>query len=60
MRQRIDLDKIYGRAVRRIEVTRYDERPTLTPPATCPLTLDQLLTASIEDLEAAVSAHIVG
>lgn len=55
MRQRIDLDKIYGRAVRQIEVTRYDGRPALTPPATCPVTLDQLLTVSIEDLEAAVS-----
>jgi hypothetical protein len=59
MRQRIDLEKLYKRALRQIEVTRYDGRPALTPPTMCPVTLDQLLTASVEDLETAVSSQTV-
>jgi hypothetical protein len=56
MRQRIDLAKIYNRAKRQIDLLRYGGKSALTPPATCPVTLEQLLTASVEDLEAAVSA----
>jgi hypothetical protein len=54
MRQRIDLAKIYDRAVRQFELTRYAGTPGRTPPLTCPVTLDQLLTGSCTDLEAAV------
>jgi hypothetical protein len=56
MRQRIDLAKLYDRARRQIDLLRYGGKRAMTPPATCPVTLDQLLTASVEDLEAAVSA----
>lgn len=55
MRQRIELDKVYDRAVRQIEQTIYGGKPALTPPAICPATLDQLLNAPCADLEAAFS-----
>jgi predicted nucleotidyltransferase len=55
MRQRIDLEKLYGRAVRQIELTRYDGKSGVTPPAGCPVTLDLLLSASVAELEAAIS-----
>jgi hypothetical protein len=57
MRQRIDLARLYGRAVRQIELTRYGGKPGLAPPADCPVTLDPLLTAGCEDLEAAFSTQ---
>jgi hypothetical protein len=57
MRQRIDLAKIYNRAKRQIDLMRYTGKPALAPPGVCPVSLDQLLTASIEDLEAAFSAQ---
>jgi Domain of unknown function DUF29 len=60
MRQRIDLPKIYNRAKQQIDVLRYGGRPAQASPATCPVTLDQLLTASPEDLEAAVSSQPAG
>ena len=55
MRQRIVLEEIYDRAQRQIEPLRYSGRPALTPPAVCPVTLDQLLTSARADLEAAFS-----
>jgi hypothetical protein len=55
MRQRIDLAKIYDRAARQIELTRYGGKAGLTPPMACPVTLDQLLTAPCADLESTVS-----
>jgi hypothetical protein len=60
MRQRIDLAKLYNRAVRQIEVLCYGGKPARVPPTSCPVTLDQLLTASVQDLEAAVSARAAG
>jgi hypothetical protein len=60
MRQRIDVVTIYGRAIRQIGLTQYGGKPALTPPATCPVTLDQLLTAPVEKLEAAFSARSSG
>jgi hypothetical protein len=57
MRQRIDLAKIHARAARQIELIQYGGNPGLAPPETCPVTLDQLLTAPVEDLEAAFSAR---
>jgi hypothetical protein len=56
MRQRIDLDAIYARAVLQIEPLRYGGRPALAAPTTCPVTLDALLSASCSDLEAAFRA----
>jgi hypothetical protein len=56
MRQRIDLDGIWRTAVRQIEPRRYGGHPALPAPAVCPVTLDQLLTGSISDLEAAFAA----
>jgi len=60
MRQRIELAKLYNRAVRQIELLRYGGKAALAPPTTCPVTLDQLLTAAVQDLEVAVSAHTAG
>jgi hypothetical protein len=42
MRQRIDLAKLYKRALRRMPETIYDQQP-LPVPAACPVTLDELL-----------------
>lgn len=53
MRQRIDLDRLYERAVRQFAVTRYGDAPSNPAPPTCPVTLDQLLTADCLDLEVA-------
>jgi len=60
MRQRIDIGKIYERAPRQIELARYGGKPAVTPPAECPVTLDQLLSASCADLEAAFSTQQAG
>jgi hypothetical protein len=56
MRQRIDLAKIHARAVRQIGLLEYGGRPASPPPVTCPVTLDQLLTVPVEELEAAFRA----
>jgi hypothetical protein len=53
MRQRIDLAKIYDRAKRQIELLSYGGKSALPPPGGCPVTLDQLLTASVAELESA-------
>ena len=53
MRQRIDLAALHARAARQVGQLRYDGRPAHPPPAACPVTLDQLLTAPVGDLEAA-------
>ena len=53
MRQRIDLAAIYARAVLQIEPLRYGGRQPRTPPATCPVALDDLFNARCDDLEAA-------
>jgi hypothetical protein len=56
MRQRIDLDATYARALLQIEPLRYGGRPALAAPKICPTTLDALLSASCSDLEAAFRA----
>jgi hypothetical protein len=43
MRQRIDLDKLYREARRRLPA-KIDNVPPLPVPETCPLTLDELLS----------------
>jgi hypothetical protein len=58
MRQRLNLDAIYARAALQIEPLRYGGTPALAAPKTCPATLDDLLTISSSDLEAAfLAAH---
>ena len=52
MRQRLDLDAIYARALLQTEPLRYGGKPALAAPAICPVTLDELLTATCADLEA--------
>ena len=44
MRQRIDLAKLYDGALKQVEGTRYDGVAPRDWPATCPFTLDELLT----------------
>jgi hypothetical protein len=56
MRQRIDLNAIYARAVLQIEPLRYGGAPQLAAPGACSVTLDQLLTMSCRDLEGAFTA----
>jgi hypothetical protein len=53
MRQRIDLAALYARAVLQIVPLRYGGREPLPAPTICPVTLDELLTASSDELEAA-------
>lgn len=53
MRQRIDLESVYARAVLQIAPLRYGGAAPLGAPATCPVTLDELLTAPCDKLEAA-------
>jgi uncharacterized protein DUF29 len=60
MRRRIDLANIYQRAVQQIALTQYGGNLAAAPPATCTVTLDQLLTASCADLEAAFSSQTGG
>ncbi len=52
MRQKIDLDRLYGIARAQISVATYDGRSGLLPPEACPFTLDQLLTGHAQALEA--------
>jgi hypothetical protein len=56
MRQRIDVEAIYARAMLQIAPLRHGGRPALAAPPTCPVTLDALLTASCEELEVAFRA----
>jgi hypothetical protein len=53
MRQRIDLETIYARAVLQIEPLRYGGAAGVVPPESCPFSLDELLTAPCGTLEAA-------
>src|SRR5579859_668570 len=53
MRQRIDLPKAYELAQRQIAPMRRGDRTGLPAPVARPVNLDQLLAASVEDLEAA-------
>jgi len=55
MRQRIDLNGHYATAVRQISQLRYSGHGAQDVPASWPVTLDQLLADSVEDLEAAFS-----
>jgi hypothetical protein len=57
MRQRIDLPSAYELAQRQVAPMRRGNHAGLPAPATCPVTLDQLLTASVEDLDAAFTSH---
>ena len=52
MRQRINLEGLYSSAVQQIEPLRYGGHQSPTPPAVCPLTIDQLLSLPRADLEA--------
>jgi hypothetical protein len=56
MRQRIDVEAIYARAVLQIEPLRYGGRRAAPLPAACPVTLDALLSASCSALEAVFRA----
>jgi Domain of unknown function DUF29 len=57
MRQRINLDSIYARAALQIEPLRYGGKAPSPAPATCPVTLDALLTAPCAALEAAFATE---
>jgi hypothetical protein len=60
MRQRIDLQKAYELAQRQIAPMRRGDHVGLPAPATCPVAPEQLLTAPVEDLEAAFSSRTAG
>jgi hypothetical protein len=57
MRSRIDLADIFRTAVRQVEPLRYSGDAGLRTPGECPVFLDQLLNASIVDLEAAFTTR---
>jgi hypothetical protein len=52
MRQRIDLAALYSGAVEATGRLRLSGQPPAAPPATCPVTLDELLRLSHDELEA--------
>jgi hypothetical protein len=56
MPQRTDLETLCSSAFRQIALLRFGGEPALALPASCPVTLDQLLTASVDHLEAAFSS----
>ncbi len=56
MRQRLDLEALYRRACRQVEQLALGGSPPRPSPATCPVTLDQLLNATCAELEAAFAA----
>jgi predicted nucleotidyltransferase len=60
MRQRIDLAGLYATAVQQIEPRSYGGVAAPTAPATCPVTLDQLLGLPRAELEAAFSTVDAG
>ena len=55
MRQRIDLDQLYARALKQLRVADYG-RPPLPWPTDCLLTVDQLLNDDVAALEARLGA----
>lgn len=57
MRQRLDLAALYERAVQQIEPLQYGGSPGSPAPPTCPVTLDELLTAPCPALESAFRAE---
>jgi hypothetical protein len=56
MRQRIDLAALYSGAVEATQRLRLSGHPAATPPAACPVTLDELLRLSLDELEARFAA----
>jgi hypothetical protein len=56
MRQKIDLDRLYTRAIKQLDDAAYDGQPPRAWPDTCPFTLDALLNASRADLEGVIAA----
>jgi Domain of unknown function DUF29 len=60
MRHRIDLARLYELAQRQIAPMRRSDHAAVSAPADCPVTIDQLLTASVEDLEAAFTSLPAG
>jgi hypothetical protein len=60
MRQRIDLPKVYELAQRQIAPMRLGDLSRLAAPLQCPVTLDQLLSGSVDELEAAFLSQSPG
>ena len=56
MRQWIDLGLLYHKAVQRVGRLDHDAPPARVHPSLCPVTLDRLLSASCQELEAAFRA----
>jgi len=52
MRQRISLVEVYGDALKQVRATTIDGRPPAVLPDRCPFTLDALLSADRDALEA--------
>jgi hypothetical protein len=57
MRQRIDLPRAYELAQRQIAPMRRGNHSAVAAPAMCPVTIEQLLAATVEDLEAAFTSQ---
>ncbi|WP_428486031.1 DUF29 family protein [Rhodopila sp.] len=56
MPQRLDLARLYARAVQQSEPLRHGGKSAANRPSTCPITPDELLQAPCSALEAAFSA----
>jgi hypothetical protein len=60
MRQRIDLAKLYGAALKQVEGVHYDGVAPREWPTVCPFTLDELLTDQRVVLEERLGAVVEG
>ncbi|HSU05491.1 MAG TPA: DUF29 domain-containing protein [Acetobacteraceae bacterium] len=58
MRQKIDLEREYCRAMKQVRTTTIDGRPPGPLPERCPFTLDALLAADRDELEAQLDAAL--
>ena len=56
MRQKIEVEKLYGLALKQVARDTYNNMPPRQLPDACPFTLDQLLTAEPEALEELLTA----
>ena len=56
IRQSLEMETLFRRAVRALSDLDYGAAPVRAPPNTCPVTLDSLLSAPCRALEAAFNA----
>lgn len=58
MRQRISVEEMYGDALKQVRATTIDGQPPGTLPDQCPFTLEALLSADRDALEAQLQVQL--